>query len=81
MTIKKDQQMIDIKIQDNGIGMTQEVIEKVLSEEPSVHQSVGIRNITKRLKKYEKATFHIESVVGEGTTVILKFPLFLDEKR
>ncbi len=79
MTIKKVQQMIDIKIKDNGIGMSQEIIEKVLSEEPTDHQSVGIRNITKRLKKYEKATFHIESVVGEGTTVILKFPLFSDE--
>ncbi|MFJ5767755.1 ATP-binding protein [Lysinibacillus sp. NPDC093210] len=81
MTIKKDQQMIVIKIKDNGIGMTQETIKNILSGEPSAHQSVGIRNITKRLKKYEKATFHIESIVSEGTTVILKFPLFLDEKR
>jgi len=81
MTIKNDQQMIDIKIKDNGSGMTQELVEKILSEEPSVHKSVGIRNISKRLKKYENATFHIESVVDEGTTVKLKFPLFLDEER
>lgn len=81
MTIKKEHQMIDIKIKDNGRGMTQEILEKVLSEEPSVHQSVGIRNITKRIKKYENATFHIASIVGEGTTVTLRFPLILDKKR
>ncbi|HBJ00679.1 MAG TPA: histidine kinase, partial [Lysinibacillus sp.] len=81
MTIKKDQQMIDIQIEDNGNGMTQDLVEKVLSEEPSVHQSVGIRNITKRLRKYESATFHIESIVNKGTIVKLRFPLFLDEKR
>lgn len=81
MTIKKEQQMIEIKIEDNGRGMTQEILEKVLSEEPSVHQSVGIRNITKRIKKYENATFHIASIVGEGTTVTLRFPLILDKKR
>ncbi|MFJ7669427.1 ATP-binding protein [Lysinibacillus sp. NPDC097195] len=81
MTIKKVHEMIDIEIQDNGKGMTQEILEKVLSEEPSVHQSVGIRNITRRLKKYENATFHIDSIVGEGTTVKLRFPLILDKKR
>ncbi|KGA81705.1 histidine kinase [Lysinibacillus fusiformis] len=81
MTIKKDQQMIDIQIEDNGNGMTQDLVEKILSEEPSVHQSVGIRNITKRLRKYENTTFHIESIVNKGTTVKLRFPLFLDEKR
>ncbi|WP_396631481.1 sensor histidine kinase, partial [Lysinibacillus sp. D4A3_S15] len=72
--------MIDIQIKDNGNGMTQDLVEKILSEDPSVHQSVGIRNITKRLRKYENTTFHIESIVNKGTTVKLRFPLFLDEK-
>lgn len=81
LTIKKEQQMIEIIIKDNGRGMTQEILEQVLSEEPSVHQSVGIRNITKRIKKYENATFHIASNIGEGTTVTLRFPLILDKKR
>ncbi|WP_155593413.1 ATP-binding protein [Lysinibacillus cavernae] len=81
MTIKKEQQMIDILIKDNGSGMTQKMVENILAEEHSVHQGVGIRNISKRLKKYENATFLIESVVDKGTTVTIKFPLILDEKR
>ncbi|WP_342535264.1 ATP-binding protein [Lysinibacillus sp. FSL K6-1151] len=81
MKIAKEQQMINIQIRDNGIGMTQEMLDKILSEEPSVHQSVGIRNIAKRIKKYENATFRIDSVVDEGTTVQINFPLIPDEKR
>ncbi|WP_341301248.1 ATP-binding protein [Lysinibacillus sp. FSL H8-0500] len=81
MIIKKELQMIDIEIKDNGVGMTQELLETLLMEESAVEQGVGIRNISKRLKKYNNATFHISSVVDEGTTVKIKFPLILDERR
>lgn len=78
--ITQEQQIVTFKIIDNGIGMEQELLGKILSEEAPSNNGVGIRNISKRLKKYDHASLRIESIVDKGTMVEIKFPLILDEK-
>lgn len=68
-------------IQDTGVGMTAEQIDKIWVEEPVQYakQRIGryaIKNIKERLelKYHEDFTLEIHSIVGEGTTVILRIP-------
>lgn len=65
----------EIRVEDNGIGMTPEEIRTVLSgEKPS---SIGIPNIRKRLELNfgREAPLQIRSRVGEGTCVVIRIPM------
>ena len=70
-----------IQVEDDGIGMSQEILEK--ATEPFVQGSplsfsepgtgLGLA-ITKRLAEIHGATLEIESSLGRGTTVTIVFP-------
>lgn len=76
----KDQ--LVLQIQDNGIGMTEEKIEQVLSEEsdhqqfPGLH-SIGVANVNARIKLYYGEAYGLkyDSQLGRGTTVTIMLPL------
>jgi len=70
-----------IKIKDDGVGMSQERIREVLnkydqSESCSRMKSIGLSNVNSRIKlSYGNAYgIDIKSMVGEGTTVIIRIP-------
>lgn len=65
VTGKRENTWVVITIEDNGCGMTREVLE---------HPGYGISNVKKRLELFygEKHRLDIQSVVGGGTTVTLK---------
>ncbi|BBI31412.1 sensor histidine kinase [Cohnella abietis] len=68
---------ICLEVQDNGLGMKQESIEQVL--DPSEKGiGYGIRNVDQRIKlQFGKGYgVSIESVVGEGTKVQIRFPKY-----
>lgn len=72
---------IRFEIKDTGVGMKQEQIDALWESEPVNYskQRIGryaIKNIRERLqlKYHEQYSLKIESVVGEGTTVILEIP-------
>lgn len=68
---------ICMEVQDNGIGMKEELIEQILTlSEKGV--GYGIRNVDQRIKlQFGKAYgVSITSSVGEGTTVRIRFPKF-----
>lgn len=60
-----------IQVEDNGIGIPQARLESIRRGEGD---GVGLKNIQRRLKAYQGAALEIESIKGEGTTVILKIP-------
>ncbi len=66
-----------IEICDNGVGMTEEQVQKILqaSEEGS-STGIGISNVRRRLQYHfgKDFSFEIASVLGKGTTVCLKVP-------
>lgn len=75
--------VIYIKVADNGVGMTREKIGELQGERSSVarqkeagHMSIGLQNVDQRIRlRYGEAyAIQIESLIGEGTTVILRFP-------
>lgn len=66
------------KIRDNGIGMSQETIKAILSEDsPSNGKGFGIYNIRERLKLYfgNEGRLDIDSQEGKGTMVTIAMPV------
>jgi two-component system sensor histidine kinase YesM len=76
-SIKKEGYIIEIA--DNGIGMTEEKIEKIKSSKsqtPSNEKShIGLKNVEARIKHmYKDAKFDILSQYGFGTTIRIFIP-------
>lgn len=77
-----DQKNLKISITDNGIGMSQETIEKVLHQDTpgktgtDFFKQVGINNVNQRIQ-YDFGSSYgisIESVPGEYTTAFILIP-------
>ncbi len=65
--------LVEIKVFDNGKGMTKERIEQVYDIGSNEGKSIGIKNVIGRLNLYygDKYSIRINSVPGEYTEVIL----------
>ncbi|QHW33094.1 sensor histidine kinase [Paenibacillus rhizovicinus] len=74
----KDKDHIVFMISDDGVGMSQETIERVLNREAS--GGYGIRNVDDRIKLQCGSAYgvDIQSVPGEGTTIRIEIPCFMD---
>lgn len=87
MVIVRSYRMDDricIMVKDNGAGMTAEklnVYRKILNESPETVDSIGIRNVTRRLQLHfnEKCKFMVESTPNEGTAISLLLPVIMKE--
>ncbi len=85
LTVRRpDENLLEISVRDNGVGMTQEKIRDVLegnlapAEEDSNSTGVAMSNVIHRLELYynQKDLLHIESDgTGCGTEVILTLPV------
>lgn len=68
---------LSVRVEDNGKGMTDEQIKRIMEEEKEYKgfNSIGIQLISIRLKSYyPEHKFQIKSQVGKGTEVIIKIP-------
>ncbi|MEA3422899.1 MAG: LytS/YhcK type 5TM receptor domain-containing protein [Bacillota bacterium] len=76
ISFKEDDYYLYIEVLDNGIGMKDETIEKILSDTYS-SDSIGIINIHKRLINMygEENGLEIFSIPSEGTTVKISIPI------
>lgn len=74
-----------IRIEDDGAGMTQEMIDRVLGRAGAQQQggrtSLGVRNVLDRLHLLygASADMDIASEPGHGTCVTLRMPLYYDD--
>ncbi|WP_419871957.1 histidine kinase [Candidatus Pristimantibacillus sp. PTI5] len=74
-------QGIEIAIHDNGSGMSEETIHKLLNNKTAEHVKVGLGiglNYVKRTieSRYEdKAKLEIKSEIGKGTSIYLTLPI------
>jgi two-component system sensor histidine kinase YesM len=68
-----DDSLVEIKVFDNGKGMTREQIEQVQDIGSNEGKSIGIKNVIGRLNMYygDKYSISINSTPGEYTEVIL----------
>lgn len=64
-------------IEDDGIGMSQEHIDKVFQEDKSSFERLGVYNVNKRIKLYfgDDYGVTIRSWLNEGTRVMITIPL------
>jgi len=74
LKIFKSNDLINIIISDNGIGIKEE---KLIEIKKFNSDSVGINNVYRRLKTifHEKTTFKIDSELQSGTIVTIKLPV------
>ena len=69
----KEDNCVWFLVEDNGVGMEQEVADKILTMES---KGYGVRNVDERIRLCygEKYAMKIESVVGKGTKMTIHFP-------
>lgn len=83
INIQKENQYIEISISDNGLGMSDENLEKIkqnLKKDLQKTGSIGLMNINSRLKlKFgENYGLYISSQLNRGTIVKIKLPILKD---
>nr|WP_277468755.1 MULTISPECIES: sensor histidine kinase [unclassified Paenibacillus] len=78
ITAELQDDLIIIKISDNGIGMSKETLNTILSGggKSGSGSGVGVRNVNERIGLYYGREFGLafESELEEGTTVTIVFP-------
>ena len=64
------------RVEDNGVGMSEEQCRSILHKEPGDNSGIGIKNVNDRIKIYfgKEYGISIESELDEGTTVIIRMP-------
>lgn len=69
----KEDNCVWFMVEDNGVGMEQEVADKILTMES---KGYGVRNVDERIRLCygEKYAIKVESVVGKGTKMTIHFP-------
>ncbi|NMO94729.1 cache domain-containing sensor histidine kinase [Paenibacillus lemnae] len=86
ITVTREEQDMFITVQDNGKGMSQDVLESVrrrLLSAESDRESFGLRSVSERLRLTYGPEYGmgIESSQEQGTTVTLKIPVIDEELR
>ena len=68
----KEDNCVWFMVEDNGVGMEQEVADKILTMES---KGYGVRNVDERIRLCygEKYAMKVESVVGKGTKMTIHF--------
>ncbi len=77
LSIREKEDIIEIVIEDNGIGMSREVLKQI--SDKSLNQNsqrgIGVINVVRRLEiYYGKDVIHFESELGKGTRIRIRLP-------
>lgn len=81
INIMKEAQQVCICIEDDGVGMSDYEIQKILdSKVGSAESSFGLRGTIERLRIYcnNEDTFKLYSEKGKGTKIIILLPLVIE---
>lgn len=82
INIEKKDENVEIRIEDNGAGMEDELMEKInngIYEDTGSKSSIGLKNAATRLKMYygKVGSLRIERAKPEGTRVIIRIPFMI----
>lgn len=84
ISVKLDGSDIVIQVKDDGLGMTEDQLKKVVTgtRESSKGSGVGIMNVQERIRLYfgDPYGLHFASELEVGTTVTIRFPALLPEQ-
>jgi signal transduction histidine kinase len=80
ITAQEDKENVQIRVQDNGVGIAPKDIERIFNPFQRLHgrdegsgTGLGLA-ISRKIMRYHHGTITAESTVGAGTTFILTFP-------
>lgn len=71
LRVKNQADCYEIEVEDNGAGMTVELLKKIKSDNRDGENGVGLANIQRRLRMLYGTQLNIQSQVGEGTKITL----------
>lgn len=82
LTLRNYEEGVEFRIADNGIGMSQEILNDLRqqlisdSESDSNDGGIGLKNVYRRIKLYYKGkgSLEVNSTEGKGTEVVLRLP-------
>ncbi len=80
LIIEQIDRMIRLKISDTGPGIPEDMIKRILLDNSRIcsdqSTGIGISNVRRRLSIafHGRGAFDIQSIMGEGTTIILTIP-------
>ncbi len=76
ISAKKSKDTLLFKVEDNGKGITEDELEKIINISEDNGLSIGLSNVDKRIKILygEEYGVQIESSLSKGTTVSVKIP-------
>ncbi|MFC5732448.1 ATP-binding protein [Cytobacillus gottheilii] len=72
ISIARESEGVNITISDNGIGMTKQKMNEILSDDRLKNRGVGVYNTNLRLKKLYGTGLQMTSSLGQGTTISFK---------
>ncbi|CZR75382.1 hypothetical protein CDFC105_03965 [Clostridioides difficile] len=71
---------VEIRVSDNGIGMSVQLCQEVLIKDSrfvnAAGSGIGVKNVNERIRLYFGGNYGLayESKLGDGTTVIIRIP-------
>ncbi len=79
--IMRQDASLRLVVEDNGCGMSEEMLEKIKNGYETKPGRIGVTNVIKRLHLYygEYSFFKIESQLGEGTKFLIYIPVGEEE--
>nr|WP_279288974.1 ATP-binding protein [Anaerosolibacter carboniphilus] len=81
LMMKQMDKQIMIRITDNGVGMKQEIIHQMLTQEANHKGRVGLINTVKRIKQYSGGNIEIKSEEGVGTSITIILPWYEEKEK
>lgn len=78
--IRKHDSYVSVSVEDDGVGMSEEIREQLLQKNKDGRTGVGLLNTHIRLKRQFNSGLHIESAPGKGTTISFVIPLLSKDK-
>lgn len=65
-----------VRVSDDGVGMDEETLAHIMHPERSTGMGIAVKNVHDRMKGFfgEDADMKVESKLGEGTSILLRFP-------
>ena len=76
VSVHQDGDDIVFRVEDNGVGMSEEQIQAIMERGPKDRTGIGIKNVNDRLKIYfgKRYGLHITSELDVGTCVEIRMP-------
>ncbi|WP_040213373.1 sensor histidine kinase [Clostridium polynesiense] len=81
ITGREEKGLIILKVQDNGAGISKDILESLLKDDKS--KGYGVKNVDQRIKLYFGNEYGLvyESEPGKGTIVTITFPKLIYEDK